>query len=114
MAGTRSEGGGKACVEVDPSRRAGTGVTFTLLFLRAGTLASVMDVDMLIAPTAGAGLCLNLEVGAGAPGRPGSSDFPGHARGQHPASPASWDQPTGVSSRVSVRGRQAGLLVWQP
>lgn len=101
-------------MEVDPSRRAGTGVTFILLFLRAGTLASVMDVDMLIAPTAGAGLCLNLEVGAGAPRRPGSSDFPGHARGQHPASPASWDQPTGVSSGVSVRGRQAGLLVWQP
>ena len=114
MAGTRSEVGGKACVEADPSRRAGPGMKFALLFLRAGPLASVMDVDMLIAPTAGVGVCLNLEIGAGAPGRPGSSDFPGHAQGPHPASPPSWDQPTGVSSGVSVRGRQAGLLVQRP
>lgn len=48
--------------------RAGPGMKRTSLFLRAGPLASVTTMAIINSTCRGAGVCLNLEIGVGAPG----------------------------------------------
>lgn len=63
LAGERSDWGERGCVEEDPRRRAGPDVKSTLL-----SLTSAMTMAILIASSARAGVCLNLEIGPREPG----------------------------------------------